>query len=103
MRGRGSTGERRRHYDRTVFPMAPFSSFALRRARNTRRTPLARILLAPLVAVAMLLSLTALATPAGATVRIARSATELDYSRAVMHVLNAERRAHGLPALRGDH
>jgi uncharacterized protein YkwD len=55
-----------------------------------------------LATVAMFVSLAAFAGPAAATTT-QRTATELDYSRAVMHVLNAERAAHGLPALRGDH
>ena len=85
--------------------MAPRVPFALPHARRTgRRAPriAPNILVAALAAMAMFLSLTALAGPASAaTTR--RTATELDYSRAVLHVLNAERHAHGLPALRGDH
>jgi uncharacterized protein YkwD len=80
--------------------MAPFVRFALPRDSD-RRGRVTRTLLAVLVAVATFLSLTALAGPAAA--RTQRTATELDYGRAVLHVLNAERAAHGLPALRADH
>src|SRR3954447_5370259 len=103
-RGRGPTGDTHSGTTyRTVFqlsPRVPFGQPGARTLGRVRRAP--RILMVALTAVAMCLSLTALAGPATAA-RTQRTATELDYSRAVMHVLNAERRAHGLPALRGDH
>src|SRR6058998_55510 len=81
----------------TAHPMRP-------RARTNgaggRRTFL-RTVLAAIAAVGTFLSLAVVASPADAA-RIRRTATELDYSHAVLSVLNAERSAHGLRPLRGD-
>jgi uncharacterized protein YkwD len=86
-----------------VFQMLPSVPFTLPRAeRGTKRTARSRGLITVLAALAMLLSLTAFAGPATAA-RIHRTATESDYSNAVLSALNAERRAHHLPALRADH
>jgi len=59
------------------------------------------MLTALLAACAVAVALVAVAAPAGA-VTTRRTATELAYSRAVMRVLNAERRAHHLAPVRYD-
>lgn len=82
--------------------MAPRARFALPRA-SQQAGGAPHALLAALAAIALLLSLTAFAAPASAAARTQRTATELDYGRAVLSLLNAERRAHHLPALRADH
>jgi uncharacterized protein YkwD len=86
--------------------MAPISHSLLRRARSADggvdRPIVTRTLLAALVVVATFLSLSVTASPAVARGTIYRTATELDFSRAVLHELNAERQAHGLRPLRYD-
>jgi len=85
--------------------MAPRARLTLPRARRSQRTrtarPFLRVLVAALAAVGTFLSLAVVASPADAA-RLYRTTTELDYSHAVLRVLNAERAAHGLRPLRGD-
>jgi uncharacterized protein YkwD len=70
-------------------------------AASRRPGRIVRLAAAPLLALTLLLSLVTLAGPAqAATTR--RTAAEVQYGRAVFQVLNAERAANHLPALRFD-